>query len=411
MSCSKRSPASAMREDWEEYPLSELLERVRRPLQVLPGGIYHQIGIRSFGKGLFHKAPATADEIGNKRLFVIEDGDLVFNIVFAWEGAAALAGPAEHGKCGSHRFPTYRPNQTLWLPRYAELFFQAPPGLALLRNASPGSAGRNKTLNQTWLMQRAVRVPSLAEQHDIVDALDAAVNAVSAALRHQQALAALGRAQRHASMNGPWEEVRLEEAAEVTMGRQRSPKYASGEHMHPYLRAANVKDARLALDDVLTMNFAPDEQLKYQLQPGDVLVSEGAGSLAAIGASARWEAELGGVVCFQNTLLRLRSYAEHTDAGFLYFWARWAFESGAFAKVASGTNIFHIGSTRAKAMPVALPPLDEQLRLTALLEDIEAAEAAALHHLQSLTSLHTSLLAELLTEGAAPAWPLDAAAA
>src|SRR3954447_12550994 len=106
-----------MRDDWVEFSLSQLLERVRRPLGVEPAAMYHQIGIRSFGKGIFHKPPTTGAEIGNKKLFQVEDGDLVFNIVFAWEGAVALARPGDHGRCGSHRFPTYRPVEELWIPR------------------------------------------------------------------------------------------------------------------------------------------------------------------------------------------------------------------------------------------------------------------------------------------------------
>ncbi len=57
-----------------------------------------------------------------------------------------------------------------------------------------------------------------------------------------------------------WLETTLGEAVEVTIGRQRSPAHASGDHMVRYLRAANVKDGRLVLANVLTMNFSPLEQ-------------------------------------------------------------------------------------------------------------------------------------------------------
>ena len=38
-----------------------------------------------------------------------------------------------------------------------------------------------------------------------------------------------------------WAVARLADVAEVRLGRQRSPKTATGERMRPYLRAANVK--------------------------------------------------------------------------------------------------------------------------------------------------------------------------
>src|SRR5438128_832002 len=82
--------------------------------------------------------------------------------------------------------------------------------------------------------------------------------------------------------------VRLGDRVEITMGRQRSPKHAQGDHVIPYLRAANIKDGELALESILEMNFAPAEQEKFGLRLGDVLVTEGCGSLAQIGASAQW---------------------------------------------------------------------------------------------------------------------------
>ena len=37
-----------------------------------------------------------------------------------------------------------------------------------------------------------------------------------------------------------WLEVPLNEVAEVRLGRQRSPDQVTGDHLRPYLRAANV---------------------------------------------------------------------------------------------------------------------------------------------------------------------------
>ena len=48
-----------------------------------------EIGVRSFGRGIFHKEPIDGTALGNKRVFRIEPGDLVLSNVFAWEGAVA----------------------------------------------------------------------------------------------------------------------------------------------------------------------------------------------------------------------------------------------------------------------------------------------------------------------------------
>ena len=189
--------------------------------------------------------------------------------------------------------------------------------------------------------------------------------------------------------------VRLVERVEVTMGRQRSPKHQVGAHMIPYLRAANVKDGALDLSSVLAMNFGPSEQLKYCLVRGDVLVTEGCGSLAQIGASARWDGQLEGPVGFQNTVLRLRAIDGISDAEFVYQWARWSFESGAFARTATGSSIFHIGATRASRMPFPDMPVEAQRRIGDLMQHFD--RALALSPTDALRSLRSGVLDALVT--------------
>ena len=148
--------------------------------------------------------------------------------------------------------------------------------------------------------------------------------------------------------------------AEVHLGRQRSPQHDTGPYMTAYLRAANVKDGALDLSDVNMMNFEPEERDRFSLQRGDVLVSEGSGSLAAVGASVVWNGEIEGTVCFQNTLLRLQPRAS-TDPRFLAWWCRYAYTDGLFASVAQGANIHHISADRVRSLPMAfVPPAMQQ---------------------------------------------------
>jgi type I restriction enzyme S subunit len=164
--------------------------------------------------------------------------------------------------------------------------------------------------------------------------------------------------------------------AEVALGRQRSPKHASGPHMTRYLRAANVKDGFLDLGDVGEMNFDPKERETFALLPGDVLVTEGSGSLGAVGASAVWASDLEGTVCFQNTLLRLRPRPS-TDGRYLAWWCRHAFADGLFASIATGANIFHISAERVRSLPMTYLPLPAQRAIADYL-DAETARIDAL---------------------------------
>ena len=153
----------------------------------------------------------------------------------------------------------------------------------------------------------------------------------------------------------------------IALGRQRSPANDIGPDMVRYLRAANVKDGVLDFSDVKEMNFSPSEQSRFSLRRGDVLVTEGSGSLASVGASSAWNQELPGVVCFQNTLVRLRPQAG-VSGRFVEWWCRFAYHSGLFAGIAGGANIYHLGAERIRALPCTIPKLEQQIRMAGELD-------------------------------------------
>lgn len=145
-------------------PMSEAAPLVRRSMDVEPSETYLELGIRSFGKGTFHKPPITGASLGDKRVFRIEQDDLLFNIVFAWEGAVAVARPEDQGRVGSHRFLSCVPRSDLATPRFLHYHFLTRKGLDQLGQASPGGAGRNRTLGMKALAGIRVPVPPIEKQ-------------------------------------------------------------------------------------------------------------------------------------------------------------------------------------------------------------------------------------------------------
>jgi type I restriction enzyme S subunit len=146
-------------------PMSEVAPLVRRPVEIDLDGTYPELGVRSFGKGTFHKPDLSGSEVGNKKLFSINAGDLLFNIVFAWEGAVAVAQPADDGRVGSHRFLSCVPAPDTASVEFLRFYFSTREGLQKLGEASPGGAGRNRTLGLKKLEDLQVPVPSIERQH------------------------------------------------------------------------------------------------------------------------------------------------------------------------------------------------------------------------------------------------------
>lgn len=163
--------------------MADVAPLVRRPVEVEPDKQYLELGIRSFGRGPFHKPSLSGLDAGNKRLFRIEPGDLVFNIVFAWEGAVAIARPEDRGRVGSHRFLTCVADPSRVSAEILRFWFLSREGLAALGQASPGGAGRNRTLGLDGLSRIEVPIPSLDAQawFEALHARAASLRALNAA--------------------------------------------------------------------------------------------------------------------------------------------------------------------------------------------------------------------------------------
>jgi type I restriction enzyme S subunit len=146
-------------------PMSEVAPLVRRPVEIDLDAAYPELGVRSFGRGTFKKPDLPGAEVGNKKLFRICAGDLLFNIVFAWEGAVAVAQPEDEGRVGSHRFLSCVPAPETATVEFLRFYFSTSEGLQKLGEASPGGAGRNRTLGLKKLEKLRVPVPPIVRQH------------------------------------------------------------------------------------------------------------------------------------------------------------------------------------------------------------------------------------------------------
>lgn len=149
-------------------PLYDLLQKVSEPVVVDPDLTYREIGIRSHGKGIFRKEDVTGQSLGSKRVYSIIPGCLTLNIVFAWERSIAVTTEHEFGMIASHRFPMFRPDRSRLLPEYVLQFLLSKKGTEALQLASPGGAGRNRTLSQTTFLKTAIPLPTLEEQRKVV---------------------------------------------------------------------------------------------------------------------------------------------------------------------------------------------------------------------------------------------------
>lgn len=148
----------------EYYPMAEVAPIIRRKVEVEMDGEYPELGVRSFGKGTFHKPVLHGIDVGTKKLYSMEPGDLVFSNVFSWEGAIAVIKPEDGGRVGSHRFITCVPKPGVATAEFLRFYLLTDEGIEKIREASPGGAGRNRTLGLKKLEKIEVPLPDYDKQ-------------------------------------------------------------------------------------------------------------------------------------------------------------------------------------------------------------------------------------------------------
>jgi len=181
----------------------------------------------------------------------------------------------------------------------------------------------------------------------------------------------------------------------VRLGRQRSPKHTSGKYTTPYLRVANVFDGWIDYSDILKMDFTPEEKSTYNVLPKDIFLNEGQ-SLELVGRSAIYNGKPDRY-CFQNTLIRFRSFPENDHKFCWLVFKNWL-DTELFMTIArQTTSVAHLGADRFSKLPFARPSHDEQVRISLRLDTVESKTQKIKQTRDKLQVLKSGLMQDLLS--------------
>jgi type I restriction enzyme, S subunit len=197
-----------------------------------------------------------------------------------------------------------------------------------------------------------------------------------------------------------WRWVRVQDVAEARLGKMLDKAKNKG-RPYRYLRNTNVHWFDIRLDDLKTIKLDDSEFEEYRLLNGDVLICEGG---HGIGRTAVWSGSDQSLV-FQKALHRVRP-SRLLDPRYFAQCCFVYFDSGVMQTYFTGVGILHFTGRALAKLVFPLPPLAEQHRIVAkvdqlmsLCERLEASlnAAAATRH-----RLLDALLAEALMPVNAP---------
>jgi type I restriction enzyme S subunit len=197
-----------------------------------------------------------------------------------------------------------------------------------------------------------------------------------------------------------WRWARIGDYCDVQGGIQKTPLRRPVKNHFPYLRVANVQRNALDLGTLERYELSDEEVERWRLRAGDLLVVEGNGSETEIGRCAIWRGAVDPCV-FQNHLIRVRPVFAAEAVEFLQLFLNspdGVAEMKRLAITTSGLYNLSVGKIRNLAVPV--PPLTEQHRIVARVEQLRRLCAELRERLQQ-TRATQSRLGDALVSAAA----------
>ena len=163
----------------------------------------------------------------------------------------------------------------------------------------------------------------------------------------------------------PWPTLPLRSlAAEMSLGKMLDKEKNRGT-LQPYLRNVNVRWFSFDLSDLKEMRFEDGEGTRFQLRPGDLVICEG----GEPGRAAVWRGQAENAK-IQKALHRIRFRLDEYDPSFAMYYVYFGTITNRFASYYTGTTIKHLTGAALRQVLFPVPPLNEQRRIVAKIDEL-----------------------------------------
>lgn len=189
-------------------------------------------------------------------------------------------------------------------------------------------------------------------------------------------------------MREGWEYKKLGQVCTSDLGKTLNKSKDRGE-LHPYLCSINILWDKIDLSTLKQACFEADEQEKYSVRKGDLLVCEGGDT----GRSAIWDRDE--TILYQNALHRLR-FHESVSPKFVLFYLLYLKDIGEIDnKYSKGVTIKHLVKKALLSIPLPIPPKSTQLSIVSELDKINELIRIKKEQLKDYDTLAQSIFYEM----------------
>ena len=188
--------------------------------------------------------------------------------------------------------------------------------------------------------------------------------------------------------NVQWKKVKLGDCCESELGKTLDEGRNTGLY-RPYLCALNVLWGKIDLSTIKKMRIEDSELERYLVKKGDLLVCEG----GEIGRCAIWEYD--DVIYYQNALHRVRFYEGYDARFFMYLLCHYN-DLKLIEQYGKGLTIKHLNQTAFRNIPVSIPSLPVQRRISSILSSADKVIASTQKVIDKLKQIKQGMMDDLL---------------
>ena len=189
-------------------------------------------------------------------------------------------------------------------------------------------------------------------------------------------------------MREGWEYKKLGQVCTSELGKTLNKSKDKGQLL-PYLCSVNVLWGNIDLSTLKQACFDANEQEKYTVRKGDLLVCEGGDT----GRSAIWDRDE--TILYQNALHRLR-FHDSVFPRFVLFYLNYLKNIGEIDnKYSKGVTIKHLVKKALLSIPIPVPPKSTQLSIVSELDKINELIQIKKEQLKDYDALAQSIFYEM----------------
>lgn len=159
--------ATKTQQGWRRVQLGDVMEYVDDSYRVQADTSFPNLGIYSFGRGLFHKPPIDGALTSATTLRRVRKGQFIYSRLFAFEGAYGFVSDEFDGCFVSNEYPTFDCDLHRARVEFVAAYFKSPFVWKEVAAGSQGLGDRRQRVQPEKILSRNVWLPPIEWQNRI----------------------------------------------------------------------------------------------------------------------------------------------------------------------------------------------------------------------------------------------------